>query len=100
MKDSILEVACPCCGAKLEIDADSGVVLDHVPPKRKEIPADLRQAVRDLENEAGAREEQFRQHFEAEKRHSDELDKKFAGLLKKQKGRKPTKPDWRDIDLD
>lgn len=100
MKDSIFEVACPCCRAKLEIDAESAVVLSHIPPKRKEIPADLLQAVRDVENEESAREEQFRKHFEAEKRHSDELDKKFAGLLKKQKGRKPTKPDWRDIDLD
>lgn len=100
MKDSNYEVVCPCCGAKLEIDAESGVVLEHVAPKRKETPADLRQAVRELDREAGEREEKFRQHFEAEKRHSDELDKKFAGLMKKQKGQKPVKPDWRDIDLD
>ena len=35
-----------------------------------------------------------------ERGHEDELDKKFASLLKKEEGKTPTKPDWRDIDFD
>ena len=100
MKDSIFEVRCPCCGSALEIDGSAEIVLSHQEPERPDKPKDLRKAVEQMREQESGRDEAFRKQFEAEKKHSDELDKKFAGLLKKQGGQKPTKPDWRDIDLD
>jgi hypothetical protein len=100
MKDSIFEAACPCCGAKLEIDREAGIILTHQEPARKSKPTDLRKAVQDLDKEAALRDERFQKEMEAQRGHEDELDKKFASLLKKEEGKTPTKPDWRDIDFD
>lgn len=100
MKDSIFEAACPCCGAKLEIDGEAGIILTHEVPVRKSKPTDLRKAVKDLAKEAALREERFIKEMEAQRGHEDELDKKFASLLKKEEGKTPTKPHWRDIDFD
>ncbi len=99
MKDSIFKVPCPCCGAKLEIDGENGIILSHEEPRRKTKPTDLKKAVKELDKEAAARDEKFRQEMAAQQGHEDELDKKFASLMKKQEGKAPTKPDWRDIDL-
>ena len=100
MKDSIFEVPCPCCGSKLEIDGENGIVLTHQEPQRKQKPTDLRKAVKALDKEAEQRDERFLKEMEAQRGHQDELDKKFASLLKKEEGKAPTKPDWRDIDFD
>lgn len=100
MKDSIFVAACPCCGAKLEIDGEAGIILTHQEPVRKSKPTDLRKAVQELDKEAEARDERFRKEMEAQRGHEDELDKKFASLLKKEEGKTPTKPDWRDVDFD
>lgn len=100
MKGSIFEVQCPCCASTLEIDGSAEIVLGHQAPKRPDKPKDLRKAVEQMRRKESGREEAFRKQFEAEKKHSDELDKKFSGLLKKQEGKGPVKPDWRDIDLD
>ncbi len=100
MKDSIFEVPCPCCGSKLEIDGENGIVLTHQEPQRKQKRTDLRKAVKALDKEAEQRDERFLKEMEAQRGHQDELDKKFASLLKKEEGKVSTKPDWRDIDFD
>ena len=100
MKDSIFQVSCPCCGAKLEIDGEAGVLLGHEPPKSKHAPKNLGEAVRRLKKQESERESLFDQKLADHQNRDDDLGKKFAGLLKKQKGKKPTRPDFRDIDLD
>ena len=100
MKDSILEVECPCCGAKLQVDPGTGFVLDHEAPKPKTKKVDLHKAVKDLKKEAGRRGEAFEKRMDAQRKHDDVLDRKFDSLLKQQKGKKPAGPVIRDIDLD
>jgi hypothetical protein len=84
----------------LEIDGEAGIILTHQEPVRKSKPTDLRKAVQDLDKEAALRDERFLKEMEAQRGHEDELDKKFASLLKKEEGKTPTKPDWRDVDFD
>jgi len=100
MKDSILDVECPCCGAKLQVDPGTGFVLDHEKPKPKARKVDLGKAVKDLKKEAGKRSEVFQKHIDAQRKHDDLLDLKFDTLLKQQKDKKSTGPVIRDIDLD
>ena len=100
MKGSILEVECPCCAAKLQVDAASGYVLDHEAPKPKGKKVDLGKAVKDLSKQAGQRDEVFQKHMDAHRKHDDMLDSKFDKLLKQQKGKPAPAPAIRDIDLD
>jgi hypothetical protein len=99
MKDSILRVTCPCCRATLEIDPSTELVLAHEPPKAKKPTKDLSKAVAEIRGEAARRDETFRKAFEAQKKHEGELDQKFEGLFKRQKG-KPVERHVREIDLD
>jgi hypothetical protein len=98
--DSVFEATCPCCGATLEIDAERRVVLSHVAPKLDHIPVDLREAVLDLKSREGTREKRFRKQFQAEKKHGEDLQKRFDGLLKKARSEGPPERPQRDIDLD
>lgn len=100
MKDSIFEARCPCCGAKLEFDGETGVLLSHERPRSKERPSDLNEAVQRLKSKEAERESLFDKKMSDHLHREDDLDKKFSVLLKKQKGKKPQRPDFRDIDLD
>ena len=101
MKDSILRVDCPCCGALLEVDADSGAVLSHQPgrPRRAGVK-NLDEGLANLKQQEIAREAAFQKSVELNRRKDEDLDRKFAGLLKKQQGRKLDRPPIRDFDLD
>ncbi len=99
MKDSILRVSCPCCRAALEIDPDTGIVLAHQAPKSKRVTKDLKKAVAEIRGEEARRDETFRKAFAAQKKHEGELEQKFEGLFKRQKG-KPVEKHVREIDLD
>lgn len=99
MKDSILRVTCPCCRAALEIDAETGVVLSHEAPRAKKPAKDLQKAVAEIRGAEARRDETFRKAFEAQKKHEGELEQKFDGLFKRQKG-KPVERHVREIDLD
>jgi len=100
MGESVFKLACPCCGAALEIDAEARVILSHKAPKPAAIPTDLREAVQKLKKEEHGRDERFRQQVEAEREHEKILAKRFEGLLKKARSEGPVKPGPRDIDLD
>ena len=96
---SLIEVICPCCGARLKIDAGLGRVIAHEsPPKHAKAP-DLDHASRLLEKEAARREALFKQSTEEEKIKAQLLEKKFEEALKRTKD-EPTAPPTRDIDLD
>lgn len=94
-----IDVMCPCCGARLEVDAELGKVLAHIPPPKAKPDRDLDHAALLLEKEAARRETLFKQGTEDEKIKSQLLERKFAEALKKTKDQ-PVTPTLRDIDLD
>jgi len=94
-----IQIACPCCGATLTVDASLPAVLDHKLPARPQAVAELKDASRHLKEEANRRDEKYQQILEAEKNKGKVLDRKFQELLKKAKEEPLTKP-LKDIDLD
>jgi len=94
-----IQVTCPCCDAILTIDPVLGAVLDHKVPVRPQMAVQLKDAVRMVKEEAGRRDEKFKQLAEAEKGKSKVLEAKFQELFKKAKDEPITKP-LKDIDLD
>ena len=96
---SRLELVCPCCGARLKIDASLRRVIAHeAPPKQHRAP-DLHHASQHLERESLRREASFKQGVEEEKLKSQILERKFEEALKKTQDA-PAGPLLRDIDLD
>jgi len=93
------EVACPCCGALLKIDAELHRVISQRAPHRHSRSADIDHAGSVLQKDAQRREALFRQSEEAEKVKFQLLDRKFAEALEKTRGEPVTRPP-REIDLD
>jgi hypothetical protein len=98
-KNTTIQVACPCCDAMLTIDPVLAAVLDHKVPVRAQMAVELKDAARMVKEEAGRRDEKFKQLAEAEKNKSKVLEAKFQELFKKAKDEPITKP-LKDIDLD
>jgi hypothetical protein len=98
-KETILEVACPDCGAMLKIDASTGLVVSHTPAPRKRTFEDLETAAQALREQDERKESIFRQSVDAEKNKEDLLEKKFAEALRKAKDAPEEKP-LRVFDLD
>lgn len=96
---STLDVTCPCCGARLTIDAGLGQVLHHTAPPKQDKAPDLDHAAQLLEKEKARREALFQQSTEDQKINSDLLDRKFQEALRQTKDEPITRP-TRDIDLD
>jgi hypothetical protein len=94
-----IEVACPCCQAKLTVDPQLAVVLSHVPPPKPPPSVDLDDTARLLREQAERVEAKFRESVEAEKNKEEVLARKFAESLKKAKDQPVEKP-VRDLDLD
>jgi len=94
-----IEVACPCCQAKLTVDPQLAVVLAHVPPPKPPPSVDLDDTARLLREQAERVEAKFRESVEAEKNKEEVLARKFAESLKKAKDQPVEKP-LRDLDLD
>ena len=95
---AIVEVQCPCCHAKLKVDPGLSEVIAHEPPPRLAPDVNLSEADNILDRQAAAREEKFRQSWEAEKKKEDVLSRKFEEALKKAKEEPVEKP-VRDFDL-
>ena len=81
------------------IDPTLAAVLDHKLPAKPQLVAELRDAVKFVNDEAGRRDEKYQQIVEAEKNKSKVLEAKFQELFKKAKDEPITKP-LKDIDLD
>ena len=94
-----LQVACPCCQAKLTIDKELGVVLSHEEPPRKGPDVDLTDAQKILAEQQRQREDKFRDSWFSETHKEDILAKKFEEAMKKAKDAPVEKP-IRDFDLD
>lgn len=94
-----IEVACPCCHAKLTVDPELAVVLSHEAAHKAGPDLDLTDTARLLRDEEARREEKFRQSVEAEKKKEDVFERLFQENLKKAKDQPVEKP-LRDFDLD
>jgi hypothetical protein len=92
-------VECPCCGARLTIDAKLGKVVGHEAPPPRRSTLDLGQAAALLKEQAARREAIFKQSAEDMKIQSQVLERKFEAALEKSKD-EPVKKPTRDIDLD
>ena len=94
-----LHVTCPCCQAKLTIDAALGVVLSHEAPPKAGPNVDLTDAAGVLAEQNRQREDKFRDSWFQESNKEDILAKKFEEAMKKAKDAPAGKP-LRDFDLD
>ena len=94
-----LEIVCPCCGARLKVDAELEKVLHYEPPPKQDKSPDLDQATQLLQKEAARREALFKQSVDEQKIKSELLERKFAESMKKSKDEPVTRP-LKDIDLD
>lgn len=92
------DLLCPCCNARLKIDADLKAVIDHEAPKAPRKFASVDDAVGALKSHDEEREKKFAASVEAEKSKKDVLNRKFEELFEKAKS-DSSKP-VRDIDLD
>jgi len=98
-KNNTIHVACPCCQAKLTIDASLGVVLSHEDPPKAGPNVDLSNAAGILAEQNRQREDKFRDSWFQESNKEDILAKKFEEAMKKAKDAPAGKP-IRDFDLD
>ncbi|HTX55360.1 MAG TPA: hypothetical protein VMD08_18300 [Candidatus Baltobacteraceae bacterium] len=92
------EVQCPCCQARLRIDAGLQAVLSAEQPPEERAIKNLTQAVQGLKDEAAQRQAKFEESLRQEKTKKDLLDRKFQDALKRTKDQPVTRP-VRDIDL-
>ena len=92
------DVLCPCCNARLKVDADLKAVVAHEAPKTPRKFASVDDAIGALKGADEEREKKFAASVEAEKSKKDVLNRKFQELFDKTKG-DSSKP-VRDIDLD
>ena len=97
--NNAFQVTCPCCQAKLTIDATLGVVLSHEEPPKTGPNVDLTDAAGILAEQNRQREDKFRDSWFQESNKEDILAKKFEEAMKKAKDAPVTKP-IRDFDLD
>jgi hypothetical protein len=98
-KTTTIQITCPCCDATLTIDPVLGAVLDHKLPVKPHMAVQLKDAVKQVNEEASRRDEKYQKLAEAEKNRSKVLEAKFQELFKKAKEEPITKP-LKDIDLD
>jgi hypothetical protein len=85
MASQSFTVTCPCCQARLTLDAELGAVISHEAPPRKRESENLGDAFSKLLSKSAEREERFRQGIEAEAQKGRLLDRKFQEGLKKAK---------------
>jgi len=101
-RESAFQVVCPCCNARLTIDARLARVIGHeAAPKSRHATEGhrLERAGDLLEKQAERREAHFRESAEEERIKSQLLERKFEEALKNTRDA-PVKPALRDIDLD
>ena len=95
---SEFEIDCPCCDAKLVVDANLQRVIRHSEAPSADRP-ELDNAQRILAEQAARREALFQKSFADEKGRGDALSKRFEEALKQANQEPITKP-TRDFDLD
>ncbi len=92
------DVLCPCCNARLKVDADLKAVIAHEAPKVPRKFGSVDDAIGALKGQDEEREKKFAASVEAEKSKKEVLNRKFQELFEKAKD-DPSRP-VRDIDLE
>jgi hypothetical protein len=100
MASGIFDIECPCCRAKIRVDAGTGAVLYHEEHQKPPAIEDLAVAAANLKGEAARREEIFQKSFAEQKNRQSVMDKRFDELFKKAKEEPDEKPPRRPFDLD
>jgi hypothetical protein len=95
---SEFEVDCPCCAAKLVVDANLQRVIRYAEAPSADRP-ELDHAQRILAEQAARREARFQKSVADEKGRGDALSKRFDEALKQAREEPITKP-TRDFDLE
>lgn len=95
---SEFEIDCPCCSAKLVVDANLQRVVRHSEPPSADRP-ELDDAHRIIAEQAAKREALFQKSFAEEKTRGDALSRRFEEALRQARDEPVTKP-TRDFDLD
>jgi hypothetical protein len=95
---SEFEIDCPCCAAKLVVDANLQRVVRHSEAPSPDRP-ELDNAQRILAEQAARREALFQKSVADEKGRGDALSKRFEEALRQAHQEPITKP-TRDFDLD
>ncbi len=95
-----LNIECPHCGSKIQVDAKAEVVVSHEPPVHLHEKADfgerLQQLDREKERAADRMEEAMRREKDKKRIMDDRFRELFDETKKKDDGSRPIK----DIDLD
>ncbi len=99
ISDKPVLIICPCCRAKLTVDAQLGVVISHEAAPKKGPDVDLNDAASILAEQNRQREDKFRDSWFVESNKEHILAKKFEEAMKKAKDQPAGKP-IRDFDLD
>jgi uncharacterized Zn finger protein (UPF0148 family) len=97
-KPASFQIICPCCQAKITVDAELRAVIAHEAPPPRRTTADLGTAFDALRSKSAEREERFKQQMQAEAQKGKLLDRKFQEGLKKAKD--SPDPPSRPFDLD
>ena len=95
---SEFEIDCPCCTAKLVVDANLRRVIRHSEQPSADRP-ELDHAQRIVAEQAARREALFEKSFADEKTRGDALSRRFEEALRQARDEPVTKP-TRDFDLD
>jgi hypothetical protein len=95
----LINLNCPCCGARLVIDAERCAVLESHEAVNTRMGADLKDAQQVLKEESDRIHDRYRQIVEADKARGATMDQKFKDFFEKAKDEPPPRP-VRDIDLD
>ena len=85
MPDKTVVVTCPCCQARLTVDAELSAVIAHEPPPRTGAARDLGAAFEALRSKSSEREQRFKDQMQAEAQKGKVLDRKFQEGLKRAK---------------
>jgi hypothetical protein len=75
------EITCPCCGAEVTVDAETGAVLSHVPPAKPHLS--FEEAALEVRQEKKKTESKFARAMEDRSRRSEILEKKFRKAAEK-----------------
>ena len=86
-----LVIHCPECSSTLKVDSETGAVLGHEPPARKDKLASLEEAAKEIQRRKARAEDLFEATVEREKHKSEILEKTFKEALQKAKT-DPAKP--------
>jgi len=95
-----LNIECPHCGSKIQVDAKAEVVVSHEPPVHLHEKADFDERLQQLDREKAHAADRMEEAMRREKDKKRIMDDRFRELFdetkKKDDGSRPIK----DIDLD